>query len=210
MSHALTKGMAGLDRLEAAVHSQHTDVARAWVEELEAFAVTTGHAWAGAMAEHGRALLAAPDAAEGHFERALQLHEKAAAFGLGWPFNRARTELAYGELLRRARRRVDARSHLRAALEVFGELRAQSWVDRATAELRASGETVRKRDDLSGAMALTPQERQVAQLVKKGMSNKDVAGRLFVSPRTVDFHLRNVFAKTGVTSRAELVGLHLD
>jgi DNA-binding CsgD family transcriptional regulator len=92
---------------------------------------------------------------------------------------------------------------------VFIELRAASWAGRATGELRASGETVRKRDDASGAVVLTPQERQVAQLVKKGMSNRDVAAQLFVSPRTVDFHLRNVFAKTGVTSRAELVGLDL-
>jgi DNA-binding CsgD family transcriptional regulator len=209
MSHELTKRMAGLDRLEAAAHSGQTDVARAWADELETFAAATGHAWAAAMAEHGRALLASPKTATSHFERALQLHDQAATAGQPRPFNRARTELAYGELLRRERRRVDARPHLRAALDVFIELRAASWAGRAAGELRASGETVRKRDDASGAVVLTPQERQVAQLVKKGMSNRDVAAQLFVSPRTVDFHLRNVFAKTGVTSRAELVGLDL-
>jgi DNA-binding CsgD family transcriptional regulator len=92
---------------------------------------------------------------------------------------------------------------------VFEGLRAAAWTERATQELRASGETVRKRDD--GAEAtLTPQERQVAQLVRKGLSNKDAAAQLFVSPRTVDFHLRNVFAKTGVSSRGELIGLDLD
>ncbi|HEX8304921.1 MAG TPA: helix-turn-helix transcriptional regulator, partial [Jatrophihabitans sp.] len=111
--------------------------------------------------------------------------------------------LAYGEHLRRSRRRVAAREHLRAALEVFEDLRAAPWAERATQELRASGETARKRD-ASMSAELTPQELQVAQLVQRGMSNREVAAQLFVSPRTVDFHLRNVFAKTGVTSRLEL------
>ena len=131
----------------------------------------------------------------------------------GWPgrqFNRARTRLAYGEFLRRSRRRVDARTHLRAALDTFEELKAKPWAERAATELRASGETVRRRDETAGEVVLTPQERQVAQLVKKGMSNKEVAAQLFVSPRTVDFHLRNVFTKTGVSSRGELIGLDLE
>jgi DNA-binding NarL/FixJ family response regulator len=104
---------------------------------------------------------------------------------------------------------VDARTHLRAALGTFEGLRAAPWAERAAQELRASGETVRKRDDADAA-ALTPQERQVAQLVRRGLSNKDVAAQLFVSPRTVEFHLRNVFTKAGVTSRVELTGLALD
>jgi DNA-binding CsgD family transcriptional regulator len=124
------------------------------------------------------------------------------------PFDRARTELAYGEHLRRARRRIDAREQLRSALETFQDLQARPWAERASQELRASGETARKRD-VSTTAALTPQELQVAQLVRQGMSNRDVASQLFVSPRTVDFHLRNVFAKTGVTSRVELAALAL-
>ena len=155
-----------------------------------------------------------PEAAEAHFQRALELHEedeRRAAGLAGRPFNRARTRLAYGEFLRRSRRRVDARVHLRAALDTFEDLRAKPWAERAATELRASGETVRRRDETAGEVVpLTPQERQVAQLVKKGMSNKDVAAQLFVSPRTVDFHLRNVFTKTGVSSRGELIGLDLD
>ena len=101
------------------------------------------------------------------------------------------------------RRRVDAREHLRAALAAFEELGAVPWAERAAQELRASGETARRRD-VSTATDLTAQERQVAALVRQGLSNRDVAAQLFVSPRTVDFHLRNVFAKLGVTSRAEL------
>jgi DNA-binding CsgD family transcriptional regulator len=145
--------------------------------------------------------------------RALEHHAEDARAGRpGWPgrtFSRARTHLAYGEYLRRSRRRVDARSELRAALDTFEELKATPWAERAATELRASGETVRRRDDTGGDAALTPQERQVAQLVQKGMSNKEVAAQLFVSPRTVDFHLRNVFSKTGVSSRGELIGLEL-
>ena len=218
MSHDLTKRMAGVDRIESAVRSDQSEVARLWVDDLTRFAAGTGHPWAAATAAHGEALLAAADAAAGaaedHFQRALELHDLAAATdevgGPGRPFDRARTELAYGEFLRRGRRRVDARTHLRSALEVFEGLRARPWADRAAAELRASGETVRKRSEVGGDLSLTPQERQVAQLVRRGLSNKDVAAQLFVSPRTVDFHLRNVFAKTGVTSRAELIGVALD
>jgi DNA-binding CsgD family transcriptional regulator/tetratricopeptide (TPR) repeat protein len=210
MSHDLTKRMAGLDRIEAAVRSDQAEAARMWVEELASFAAGTGHAWAAAMAEHGRALLAHPDSAEQHFLQALELHAGAASAGCGRPFDRARTELAYGEFLRRSRRRVDARVHLRAAHDTFEGLRAKPWLDRAATELRASGETVRRRSESGGTGTLTPQERQVAQLVRKGMSNKDVAAQLFLSPRTVDFHLRNVFAKTGISSRAELMGLALE
>jgi len=211
MSHDVPKRMAGLDRIEAAVRAEQSEVARLWVEDFVGFASATGEVWAGAVAEHGQALLADPDAAEAHFQRALELHDQASQGGrAGRPFSRARTELAYGEFLRRARRRVDARVHLRAALDTFEGLRATPWAERAATELRASGETVRRRDETGGVVPLTPQERQVAQLVKKGMSNKDVAAQLFVSPRTVDFHLRNVFTKTGLSSRGELIGLELD
>src|SRR5439155_12641354 len=100
-------------------------------------------------------------------------------------------------------RRVDAREHLRAALALFEDLGAGRWAERAAAELRASGETARRRD-VSTANDLTAQERQVAALVRQGLSNRDVAAQLFVSPRTVDFHLRNLFSKLGVSSRTEL------
>ena len=123
-------------------------------------------------------------------------------------YDEARTHLAYGEWLRRTQRRVDAREHLRRALETFNDLHAEPLVDRATAELRASGETARKRD-VSTLVELTPMELKVAQLVASGLSNKEVAAQIWVSPRTVAFHLRNVFAKAGVTSRGELAQLDL-
>ena len=120
------------------------------------------------------------------------------------PLQRARTQLLYGEWLRRERRRTDARIHLRAALEAFRSLGAVPFADRAEAELRATGETARKRHP-SAVEQLTPQEFQIAGLVTEGLANKDIAARLFLSPRTVDYHLRKVFTKLGITSRTELV-----
>jgi len=120
------------------------------------------------------------------------------------PFQRARTELLYGEWLRRERRRTDARGHLRTALETFRALGAAPWAERAEAELRATGETARRRD-VSAAQQLTPQELQIAGLVTGGLTNKEIAAQLFLSPRTVDYHLRKVFTKLGIASRAELI-----
>jgi DNA-binding CsgD family transcriptional regulator len=196
--------LAALDRLEAAVRADRPDLARAWVDELEDFGSAVDTGWALAAAAYGRALLVEGADAEAEFEAAVK-HADAGTHR----FDRARIHLGFGEYLRRARRRVDARAHLRDALEVFEDLGATRWAARATTELRASGETARRRD-VTTTTDLTAQERQVAGLVRQGLSNRDVAARLFVSPRTVDFHLRNVFSKLGVASRAELTALPLD
>lgn len=119
------------------------------------------------------------------------------------PFERARTELAYGEFLRRARRRTDARVQLRDALATFEGLNTPLWADRARAELEATGITARKRDP-STLDTLTPQELRIARLVAGGASNREVAAQLFLSPKTVEYHLRKVFLKLGVSSRVEL------
>jgi DNA-binding NarL/FixJ family response regulator len=123
-------------------------------------------------------------------------------------FQRARTALLYGEWLRRKRRRSDARTQLRSALELFRAVGATPWEARAEAELRATGETLRKRDP-STLDELTPQERQIASLVADGLTNRQIASQLFISPRTVDYHLRKVFSKLGIASRTELVRLGL-
>jgi DNA-binding CsgD family transcriptional regulator len=206
ISHPIIRRSAGLDRVEAAVFADQPETAGLWIDDLEAFARSTGQPWAAAMAAHGRAVLAVSrgaDEAGSWFEQALAHHVDSVR-----PFERARTQLAYGEFLRRQRRRVDARVHLRAALETFEDLKAAPWADRAAQELRASGETARKRE-LDTEVELTPTELQVAQLVQQGLSNREVAAQLFVSPRTIDFHLRNVFAKTGVTSRGGLTQVTL-
>jgi DNA-binding CsgD family transcriptional regulator len=196
--------LAAVDRIEAAVRAGDREQAAGWVKTLVPFAEGTGWPWALAALDHGRALLAEPADAGALFERTLTHHATAGTR----PYDRARTHLAYGEFLRRSQHRVDARSHLRSALEIFEELGAEPLVARATQELRASGETARKRDP-SAALTLTPMERQVAQLVGQGLSNKAIAARCWVSHRTVAFHLRNIFTKAGVTSRGELAQLDL-
>lgn len=199
---AITR-MVPMERITAAVRAGDRELATTWLADISAFAQATRWSWAVAAENFGHALVADDDAASDSFQLAL------AAKGPGLrPFDRARAELAYGEHLRRTRRRAEARPHLRAALNEFEQLGAEPFTTRATTELRASGETARKRDP-STALALTPMELQTAQLAAQGMSNKDIAAKLWISPRTVAFHLRNVFTKTGISSRGEIGRLNL-
>jgi DNA-binding NarL/FixJ family response regulator len=113
-------------------------------------------------------------------------------------------KLLYGEWLRRERRRTEARPHLRLAQEQFEALGAGPWARRAEAELRASGETARKRDP-STLDQLTPRERTIAELAASGLTNPEIGAQLFLSPRTVEYHLGKVFSKLGIASRSELI-----
>jgi ATP/maltotriose-dependent transcriptional regulator MalT len=115
----------------------------------------------------------------------------------------ARAHLLYGEWLRREHRRVDAREQLRAAYDQFTSIGMEAFADRTRGELLATGEKVRKRT-LETSDELTAQERQTASLAREGLSNAEIAAQLFVSPRTVEWHLRNVFIKLGIRSRYEL------
>jgi DNA-binding CsgD family transcriptional regulator len=200
--HPVVHVFCSLDRIEAAWLAGDRATAWEWQEALDTLARHTGQPWALARAAHARALLADGADADRCFAEALDHHERAAR-----PFERARTELAFGAALRRARRRTEARTHLRAAHDRFESLGAALWTERARGELRASGQTVRRRVAGAATDQLTPQELQVALFVTRGLSNAEVAAQLFLSRRTVDFHLRNVFAKLGVTSRTELVRL---
>jgi DNA-binding CsgD family transcriptional regulator len=193
-----------LDRIEAAVRTGDRETARAWLAAFEPWAESSTAPWGRAVVDHCRALLADDEAeAERRFQSALAIHDGAAR-----PFERARTELAFGEYLRRGRHRIEAREHLRAARAAFERLGAVPWEERARTQLRATGETARKRD-ASSLDDLTPQELQVARMVADGLSNKDVAAQLFLSPRTIDAHLRNMFSKLGITSRTQLARLPL-
>ncbi len=145
-----------------------------------------------------RGLLAGDDDFEAPFRAALEQHAVEDAFGL------ARTRLCFGERLRRVGRRIDARGPLRAAHQAFERLGARPWAERAAAELRASGERLGRREARAGE-ELTPQELQVALHVAEGKTNKEVGAALFLSPKTVDFHLRRVFRKLGLRSRRELM-----
>lgn len=196
---------ATADLVEAATRvGQHVDATNA-AARLEVWAGHTNAAWTHALVSRCRALLAVDDdESDGHFVTALDHHTRG-----GRPFDTARTALLFGARLRRRRRRADARKHLRVAVETFERLGATPWAEQARGELSATGETARKRD-VTTLIALTPQELQIARLVAGGATNRTVAGQLFLSPRTVDYHLRKVFSKLHLSSRHELVRLALD
>jgi DNA-binding CsgD family transcriptional regulator len=200
--HPMVPLMTSWDRVEAAVRCGRPEVAEQSIERFAAWATAAAAGWAGVVLADCRALTAPPEQAEAHFEAAVE------QLGAARPLDRARVHLHFGEHLRRERRRIDARTHLRAALEGFERLGAVPWSERARRELRATGETARKRD-VSPLAELTPQELQVARLVGEGATNKAVAAQLFVSPKTVEYHLRKVFAKLGIASRSELIRLDL-
>jgi len=201
LGHPLPATFAAADLVEAAVRAGRPEAGPAAVARLEGWAATAAPSWGLALVARCRGLLSDGDAAAGHFAQALQLHAAA-----GRAFDRARTELAYGQALRRARRPSQARGHLRAALDGFDQLGAAGWAGRARAELRASGETARRRNP-STLTQLTPQELQIARLAAGGATNREIAAQLFVSPRTVEYHLYKVFPKLGVASRVELARL---
>jgi DNA-binding CsgD family transcriptional regulator len=162
-------------------------------------ATAKGQPWALARAARCRGLLADATALEACFEEALQLHERTPDV-----FETARTRLAYGARLRRARKRVRAREQLRAAVETFEYLGARPWAEQAHAELAATGARARRRD-VSTLDELTPQELQIARLLAGGKTTRETAATIFVSPKTVEYHLRHVYGKLGIHSREELV-----
>jgi DNA-binding CsgD family transcriptional regulator len=142
-------------------------------------------------------------ASEGEIAESLYLQSIADLSGTRARLELARTHLLYGEWLRRERRRVDAREHLRTAVEAFTSIGAEAFARRAERELLATGERARKRtvDTLD---QLTPQEAQVARLAANGHTNREIAAQLFISPSTVEYHLHKAFRKLGVKSRTQL------
>ena len=146
-----------------------------------------------------RAACSQPDEElEREFDEAIDLHGQTPDV-----FETARTRLAYGARLRRAGHRVRAREQLREAIEVFDALGAAPWSNLARVELEATGETARKRDP-STLDQLTPQELQIALLLADGRTTREAAAAMFLSPKTIEYHLRNVYRKLGVHSREEL------
>jgi DNA-binding CsgD family transcriptional regulator len=184
------------DLVEAYVRLGRRGEAEGVLGTFESAARHSGSRWALAAAARCHGLLAPDEAFEEPLREAL-LHRE-------MPFETARTQLVLGERLRRAGRRVEARAALRQALQAFERLGAQPWAERARAELRASGERVR-RGSPTAAEQLTPQELQVALEVAGGSTNREAAAALFLSPKTIEFHLRNIYRKLGIRSRTELV-----
>lgn len=186
------------DLVEALIRLGRRDEAETALTRLEADAERTGRSWAHAVAERGRGMLAGDDAFREHFDRALAWHAKSPQ-----PFPAARTRLAYGERLRRAGERVAARKELSAAAEEFERINASPWAERAHNELRGTGQTLR-RASMPESDSLTPSELQVALRVAEGLTNREVAAAIFISPKTVEHHLSSIYRKLGIRSRTEL------
>ncbi|MDX8141969.1 LuxR C-terminal-related transcriptional regulator [Lentzea sp. BCCO 10_0061] len=193
--HAGIKVMAAPHVVEAAVACGKPSTADRALQPFEKWAGATGSTARMALSHRCHGLLETGTADE-HFEEAIRLHRAS-----GTALELAKTELLYGNRLRRGRKPKAAREHLRDAVRIFQSYQADHWVERARAELRAAGDSTSEPRDHPG---LTPQQAQIARLVAEGATNREVAARLFLSHRTVEHHLRNIFARLGVRSRVEL------
>jgi DNA-binding CsgD family transcriptional regulator len=186
------------EQVELYLRLGRADDAAAAAAAFERAAVAKGQPWALARAARCRALLPDDERFDDCFEEARTLHARTPD-----GFEAARTELAHGARLRRVGRRVDARTRLRAALDAFDDLAAAPWAELARAELAATGETARRRDP-SSLDELTPQELQISLLLAEGRTTREAAATLFLSPKTIEYHLRNAYRKLAIHSRAEL------
>jgi DNA-binding CsgD family transcriptional regulator len=189
---------AAIELIEAATRSGVPEQAAGALKRLSDAARASGSDWALGIDTCVRALLSDGETAERLYGEAL---DRLGRTRLRVPI--ARAHLLYGEWLRRERRRTDAREQLRTAHEMFATMGAEGFAERAGRELLATGETARKRT-VETSSQLTAQEAQVARLAREGLSNPEIGARLFISPRTVQYHLRKVFTKLGITSRMHL------
>jgi DNA-binding CsgD family transcriptional regulator len=188
----------GAELVDALLRLGRPADAEAEARRYAAAARAKGRPWSVARAHRALGTVADHRAFDAHFEAAIECHADTRDI-----FEAARTHLAYGGRLRRAGRRVDARAHLRTALESFDDLGADPWAQTTAAELEATGEKVARRE-ASGAASLTPQELQVSLLLAEGRTTRETAAALFLSPKTVEYHLRKVYTKLDIHSRAEL------
>jgi DNA-binding CsgD family transcriptional regulator len=196
------------DLVEAAQRSGHLDAARGTLAQLDRLATASPSPLTLGFRARARALTAGDgpgDRAEEYYQEAISQH--GAARG---PVHLARSQLVYGEWLRRMKRPRDAREPLRAAYQGFDEMGAGAFAARTRRELSAAGESVPVRATTQDRAALTAQEAQVAQLAAGGATNAEIAAQLYLSPNTIDYHLRKVFRKLGVSSRRQLAGPELD
>jgi DNA-binding CsgD family transcriptional regulator len=184
--------------IEAAVRTGNDALARDALERLDESTRSSDRDWGRGVLARGQALVSDDDTAMEHYGTAIECFSRA-----GLRPDLARTHLLYGEWLRRQNRRTDARDQLRRAYDMFSDIGMLAFAERALQELRATGETVRKRRD-DTRDDLTPQEDLIARLAVEGQTNREIGAQLFISPRTVEWHLRKVFIKLGVTSRRGL------
>jgi DNA-binding CsgD family transcriptional regulator len=191
-------GSALVELIEAGVRSDARDAASDALDQLDERTRASGTNWALGVRARSAALLSSGTAAEALFREAIERLERTRM-----RVELARARLLHGEWLRRENRRVDAREQLRVAHDTFGRMEADGFAERSRRELLATGETVRKRV-IEHTSSLTPQEAQIARLARDGFSNPEIGGQLFISPRTVQYHLHKVFAKLDITSRNQL------
>jgi DNA-binding CsgD family transcriptional regulator len=184
--------------IEAAVRSGHAELASDALEQLSEMTRAAGTDWALGIEARSRALLSQQEGPEHLYHEAIERLGRTRLRG-----EHARAHLLCGEWLRREGRRTDAREQLRTAYRMFTAMGAQAFAERARRELLATGETVRKRT-VDTRNDLTAQERQIARLAREGLSNPEISSQLFISPRTVEWHLRKVFSKLGIRSRRQL------
>ena len=186
--------------MEASARSGMTEIAAEtyrWIAEMTS---ASGTNWALGVEARSRALVTEGDAAEGLYQDSIMHLDRSRVRA-----ELARAHLLYGEWLRRRRRRGEAREQLRTARDMLEAMGMDAFADRARRELGATGETARKRTAATAAdQELTAQEAQIARLARDGLSNPEIGARLFISPRTVQHHLGNVFAKLSITSRSQL------
>ncbi len=168
------------------------------LDRLSQTTAASGTDWALGIEARSRALLSEGEAAEALYRQAIERLERTRV-----RVELARAHLLYGEWLRRERRRLDAREQLRTAHKLFTEFGMEAFAERARVELEATGEHARKRT-VETRDDLTPQEAQIARLAADGATNQEIAAQLFISPSTVDYHLRKAFRKLGVKSRHQL------
>ncbi|MFE9445117.1 LuxR C-terminal-related transcriptional regulator [Streptomyces sp. NPDC006602] len=198
--HRTSRRWAVADLAEAAAGCDQQDLARPVLDDIEEQVRRLGTPLDSLLVHRAHALLARTDSeTEDRFQAALNESE-----GLDAELELARTHLLYGEWLRRRRRIVDARTHLTTALTAFDTAGATAFTDRAAAELRAAGVTVPGKTKLGPVATLTPQELQIAQLAASGLSNREIADRIYLSHRTVATHLYKVFPKLAIKSRRQL------
>ena len=191
-------GWALVELVEAGVHVGRRDEAAAALDRLSERTRASGTEWALGIEAGSRALLSEGDDADVLYREAVERLGRSRGV-----VHLARARLLYGEWLRRENRRVDAREQLRAAHEVFSRIGGDGFAERARHELLATGETARRRTDETRSV-LTPQEAHIARLAREGLSNPEIGAQLFISPRTVQYHLRKVFLKLDITSRNQL------
>jgi ATP/maltotriose-dependent transcriptional regulator MalT len=186
--------------IEAAIRSGNADLAPTALERLVESADASATDWGLGIVARSRALLSEREAAEDCYAEAIDRLSRTRL-----RVELARAQLLYGEWLRRQGRRTDARTRLRTAHEMLDTIGMKAFAERARRELVATGEKVRKRT-VETRDELTPQEQQIARLARDGLSNPEIGARLFLSPRTVEWHLKKVFAKLGISSRRGLHG----